>query len=82
MINLGLLLETLMRFLWKGINLGEGALALIGPFFSKNVLITALWLIRGLLGLGLLEQIEGIFVLSSKKGLTVSLQILAGMPYT
>ena len=44
MINLRLLLGTLIRFLWKGINLGEGALVLVGPFFSKNALITVLWL--------------------------------------
>ena len=82
MINLGLLLGILMRFLWKGINLGEESLALIGPFSSKNASTAVLWLIWDLLGLVSLGQIEGIFVISFKKELTVSLPILAGMHYT
>ena len=52
-----------MRFLWKGINLGEEALALIGPFSSKSALTIDLWLIWDLLGLVSLGQIEGIFVI-------------------
>ena len=82
MINLRLLLGILMRFLWKGINLGEEALALIGPFSSKSALTIDLWLIWDLLGLVSLGQIEGIFVISSKKELTISSPILAGMPST
>ena len=82
MINLRLLLGILMRFLWKGINLGEEALALIGPFSSKSALTIDLWLIWDLLGLVSLGPIEGIFVISFKKELTDSLQILAGMHYT
>ena len=70
-----------MRFLWKGINLGE-ALALIGSFSSKSASTIDLWLIWDLLGLVSLGQIEGIFVISSKKELTVSSPILAGMPST
>ena len=61
-----------MRFLGKGISLGEEVLALIGPFFSKNALTTVLWLIWVLLGLGSLGLIEGIFVISFKKELTDS----------
>ena len=82
MINLGLLLEILMRSFWKERNMGEGALVLVGLFFLKIALIIVLWLIWVLLGLVLLEQIKEIFLLLFKKGLTISLLILAGMPCT
>ena len=48
----------------------------------KDALTAVLWLIWDLLGLVSLGQIEGIFVISFKKELTVSLPILAGMHYT
>ena len=81
MINLGLLLEILMRSCWKVINMGVGVLVLVGLCFLRSVLITVLWLIWVLLGLVLPGQIKGIFLLLFKKGLTSSLLILASMPY-
>ena len=82
MINLGLLQGILTRFLQKGISLGEDALVLIDPFSSKSALTNVIWLIWGLLVLGLLGRTGGILMLSSKNELTGFLPTLGGMLLT
>ena len=82
MRNLGLLRGILTRFLQKGISLGEDALVLIDPFSSNSALTSVMWLIWGLLVLGLLGRTEGILMLSSKNGLTGFSPTLGGMLLT
>lgn len=82
MINLGLLRGILMRCWQKGISLGEDALALIDPSCSKNALTIVIWLIWGLLVLGLPGLIGGKLMILFKKGLTSFSPTLGGMLLT